>query len=808
MVGRLSAFVLSVTLGSSLAVASDPIRAAFGPVPPLSYQTQDGQAAGFTIDVFNEASRREGMRLVWVPAGPSLAIEQALKEGTVDIAPAGMVTPDRRRLFYVSEPWWFAELSLLTRNLHSAGAPDLNGKRLALASPIYRFLAEEHFRGAIQIPFPNAMGAAFELCRGNADAALMIHPDVHEILFARPDVCRDVGVRVTETSATAELAIIARRGHEADARRLRRRIDELALDGTLANMAARHPPIPSSGVVRLAGQLRGRYERRLWRTIAICAFLLLAAGLWFIHRLYRDVRERRRAQAEAQMSQARLTRAHRIAALGDWELDLVTGELDCSTEAREILSLAGPSRLPQGDALLDSVVPEDMDRARAALETAAAGNVINVEYAVSQERGRRYLRQHAEPVRNARNEIVKLVGTVQDVTEYRKLEEQFRQAQKLESLGRLAGGVAHDFNNLLTVINGYTDMLLAQLPESAPARRDAIEIRKAGDRAAALTRQLLIFSRKQPAQLTNIDLNAVVVDAEKMLRRLVGDNVTIKMTLDASIGAVHSDAGQIQQLLTNLVVNARDAMPDGGRIEIETRRANVNAIVAQQQGATAGSYVVLRISDDGCGMDSQTLSRIFEPFFTTKPKEKGTGLGLSTVYSIVKQSNGWVEVSSDPGKGSTFQVYFPQSTQSAEPPVAVEQIPANPRGCEKILVVEDEPGVRRLVTDTLRSNGYRTFEAANGQEALRWAAANPAFDLLVTDVSMPGISGVDLARRIVEEHHGVRILLMSGFIDDFENVSECGFSILQKPFTSAVLMARIRAVLDGTVISGQGNSTP
>lgn len=392
-----------------------------------------------------------------------------------------------------------------------------------------------------------------------------------------------------------------------------------------------------------------------------------------------------------------------------------------------------------------------------------------------------------------------LEAIAEDVTERRALEEQFRQAQKMEAVGRLAGGVAHDFNNLLMVISGYAEVILSKLDLEPSLTEKARAIQQAADRATTLTRQLLAFSRKQLLELKIVDVNAIVSDMERLLRPLIGENVELIAKLAPRAGHIRADAGQLEQVLMNLVVNAKDAMPHGGRLTIQTE--NVLIDDSSHRGQTfirPGGYVMLSVSDTGMGMDKETQSRIFEPFFTTKEKGKGTGLGLSTVYGIVKQSGGYVVVRSELGHGSTFHIYLPQVDGKAEKH-AVPAARAAVGGTETILLVEDEESVRQLVRDTLESKGYNVIDAENGESGISAAARHTGkIDLVITDVVMPGIGGREMAEEIVKTRPEAKVLYLSGYAED-AILNEGGIdnptAFLQKPFTLQNLSRKVREVL-------------
>ncbi len=402
-------------------------------------------------------------------------------------------------------------------------------------------------------------------------------------------------------------------------------------------------------------------------------------------------------------------------------------------------------------------------------------------------------------------EATGMIGYNLDVTERRRLEEQFRQAQKMEAVGRLAGGVAHDFNNLLTVINGFADLLQGELPEGAPERNLTREILKAGERAAGLTQQLLAFSRRQILQPRVVDLNFIIRDMEVMLRRTIGEDVDLDVRLAPDLGRVKADPGQLGQVLLNLVVNAREAMPEGGSLTLATHNVEVDGAACREHPeAGPGPYVVLAVRDTGCGMTPQVRARVFEPFFTTKEVGQGSGLGLATVHGIVHQSGGFVEVESAVDAGTCFKVYLPRLAATESDDVLPSQAYA-PRGTETILLVEDEDAVRRFTALALRGSGYTVLTAEDGEEALRVATSYTGpIHLLVTDVVMPRLGGRQLAERLRASHPEARVLYVSGYTDDAvirHGVHEAGANFLHKPFAPSELARKVRAVLDEPLIA-------
>jgi PAS domain S-box-containing protein len=452
------------------------------------------------------------------------------------------------------------------------------------------------------------------------------------------------------------------------------------------------------------------------------------------------------------------------------------------------------------------VAQTDADAATAASDkemwaTVLAGNVWRGEVTSLRRDGSRYLQKRTvTPVKDERDEIAHFIAIKEDLTALRLLQSQLQQAQKMETVGQLAGGVAHDFNNLLTVINTTADLAAADLQEGDPLREEFREIRLAGERAATLTRQLLAFSRKQVLQPAVLNVNTVVANMERMLGRLIGENILLEFSPAPDLGSVKVDAGQLEQVVVNLVVNARDAMPDGGTLIVSTRNVTLDATyAAEHPTCTPGPNVLLAFTDTGLGMLEATRRRIFEPFFTTKGVGKGSGLGLSTVFGIVQQSGGRVEVYSEVGKGTVFKVYLPVVDSPAEAG-AIAGATALARGTETVLVVEDDPAVRRVATRVLKGAGYTVLTANGGQQALALLKAHPGpVHLVLTDMVMPGMSGQELAARLGAERPNQNVLFTSGFTNDalrlggLPNVSA---QFIGKPYSAIELTRKVREVLD------------
>jgi two-component system cell cycle sensor histidine kinase/response regulator CckA len=513
-------------------------------------------------------------------------------------------------------------------------------------------------------------------------------------------------------------------------------------------------------------------------------------------------RDRRQAEQDLGESQERLALAIEATQFGTFDFFPQTGKLIWSGLTKRHLGLP-PGVEPSIDAFLGTLHPDDRERVQTTVESllrpgsggqyAAEYRTIGIEDGVERHVsswGRVYFDPEGQPVR--------FVGGNLDISERKRLEGQFFQAQKLESVGRLAGGVAHDFNNLLTVINGYSDMLLRKLSPGDGIHDLVSEIRIAGERAAALTGQLLVLSRKQVVLAKEVNVNEIVVEVERLLRRVIGDDVRMESVLSSSLGRVLAEPGQLHQVLMNLAINARDAMPGGGTLSIETGNVDLDDGFAEDHAEVKpGRYVQLSVSDTGSGMTEEVKSHLFEPFFTTKKVGEGTGLGLATVHGIVKQSGGSIWVYSEPGEGTTFKIYLPRIDPAGIAPD--EPKPASPTllGTETILLVEDQEQVRKMAVRVLRSHGYTVYEAANPAQALLHCerSASP-IHLLLTDVSMPGMSGPKLAGLLKPLRPSMEVLFMSGYTERaITDRLESAGSYLAKPFSPDALAAKVREVL-------------
>jgi PAS domain S-box-containing protein len=609
-----------------------------------------------------------------------------------------------------------------------------------------------------------------------------------EILYANPACIRLFGhERLEDFEGRPVLSHMAPESHPQLTERRRRRERGEAIPSVFETMGRRRDGSPLPLLVEVA-------DLQLPDGLATLVFL-------------RDMTELRRAELERRRLAAAIEQSAETVVITDAE-----GTIEYVNPAFErITGYSREEALGQNPRLLKSGnhAPEFY---REMWSTLLRGEAWSGRLVNKRRDGTLYEEEATiSPVRDESGRIAHFVAVKRDVTERQRLEARLLQAQKMESVGRLAGGVAHDFNNLLSVILGYTGLILRRLPEPDPLRPRITEIHKAGERAAALTRQLLAFSRRQVLQPVVMDLNATVENLEKMLRRLIGEDIDLSTLLDRRAGLIRADPSQVEQVIVNLAVNARDAMPRGGRLTIETAPAVLDeAYTSARPGVRPGRHVALVVSDNGSGMDAETQAHLFEPFFTTKEQGKGTGLGLATVYGIVEQSGGHITFESRVDHGTTFRIYFPrvegEAAFVAGPPPAEDEA----RGTETVLIVEDEEMLRDFAVQVLRLHGYQVLEAADGADALRLLERHPeAVDLVVTDVVMPRMSGPELAHRLTRKRPGVKVLFLSGYAGPDiaqHGLPEAGSAFLAKPFTPDALARKVREVLDEP--SGSGSLTP
>jgi signal transduction histidine kinase/integral membrane sensor domain MASE1/CheY-like chemotaxis protein len=509
--------------------------------------------------------------------------------------------------------------------------------------------------------------------------------------------------------------------------------------------------------------------------------------------------------AQLRTTRNRLAQAQEVARIGSWDWDVNTKELWWSDELYRMWNVDPHVFRPSYEAFLEGVHADD----RAFVESTIQGSLLSgqpfeFEFRLVQpDATEQTIFSKGQVVRGASGDPVRMVGTAQDITERKQLELRLGHARRLEAIGLLTGGIAHDFNNLITAMGGYAELVLRQLPDKHPYRDDLLEVRKAADRAAALTRRLLMFSREQALPSKVVDLNALVLGVESLLRRTIGEQIDLRLDLDTRLAPVRADPVQIEQVLLNLSLNARDAMASGGVLRFTTRLADLTEEWTRSYPPMeAGSYVHLCVEDSGIGMSPETQARIFEPFFTTKPAGSGTGFGLSTVYGIVKQSAGFIWVRSQLGRGTSFDIYFPALDQTSEH--AASEVPVLDElvASGTILIVEDDSAVRRLSQAVLETAGYRVLDARDGEEALAVARRKGGrLDLLITDVIMPGITGRELVERLESRHPTLRVLYTSGYTrDGMVSVGvESSAPFLQKPFMPPDLLQKVREVLSASV---------
>jgi PAS domain S-box-containing protein len=567
----------------------------------------------------------------------------------------------------------------------------------------------------------------------------------------------------------------------------------LALDGRLA-------PPPDRAEVEIIG----KDGCALWAEVNAAPLRDSQGQVIGTVRAITDMSERRQSREALRKSQASLLLAQRIGHVGSWEVDLASRLMEWSAETYRIFELVPFGTRPSLDDFLGQLSDEDRRRVKDGFDKAARdGGLFRTDCRLVRPDGtHRFVHLQVQAIVDQEDRTVQLVGTVQDITERKLLEEQVRHSQKMDAVGQLAGGIAHDFNNILTVIQGYTELIGCQSELDDQTGAYARQIAVSAERASKLTRQLLAFSRKQVMQLKSVDLNAQLNILAPMLQRLLGEQCQLNLHLQADLPTVVADSGMLEQVLVNLVVNARDAMPKGGRLIIETSLHQIDQDYCRiHPEASPGQFLCLGVIDTGCGMAPETVEHIFEPFFTTKEVGRGTGLGLPTVYGIVQQHHGWIQVASEFGRGSAFKIFLPLAGQTVARFAPSAQTTLVPGGAETILLAEDEPLLRQMARSILERYGYQVLEAGTGPEALAaWKSCTKHVDLLLTDMVMPGgMTGRELALCLREQEPSLKVLYTSGYSLDFvesDLLLTEGVNFVPKPYSGTSLGQAVRACLD------------
>ena len=771
-----------------------PLRTGFRDSPPFYFVSADGHPAGLAVDVLASAARRSGVTLSWVKLDGSSVV--ALQENRIDLWPT-MSLASQTAPFHVTDPW--LEGSYFLAFLPGGPMRDVSDS-VGRVVTLFRERGEgELLTRVLPGAIPSFIRSSDEklqlVCSGRAAAAFVEGREGQALLLKRPPGCESVALefmRVDGTTVAYGLGSTFKAAGVAD--RVRREIGRMAEDGELARIHARWS-ITTADEVRLVHALQ---EARLRNRLSIAGVAALAAALlvalWIAARSHQL---RRLAEAYAR-EQERYRRLFERNLAGVYRSSADGRILDCNGAFARMLGCASREDLLGRQAW--DFYPDRGSRDAMLKLLRGQGTLTNQELTLRRvDGGMVVLLQSASIIDGVNGEADTIEGTVVDITKQRELEDQYRQAQKLESIGRLAGGVAHDFNNTLTAINGYTELILSGLDVSDPNRPMLMHVRKAGQHAESLTRQLLAFSRRQHLQPTVINLNLVVAELRNLVQRVIGEDIALAIDLSPDLPNVRADQDQIQQVIMNLAANARDAMPGGGRLTIATTSAVVTEGARPEPGVSPGTYCRLTVTDTGEGMSAEHRMRVFEPFFTTKERGKGTGLGLSTVYGIVKQSDGHIRVRSVSGEGTAFEIDLPAVADAAE----VSERPAlmaAPRGTETVLVVEDQDDVRRLVRDALSRSGYTILDAGDGEAAVTICRDHAgAIDLLLSDVVMPGMTGPVVADRCRDLRPQIKVLFMSGYADTIlRGVTSptTPAAYIQKPFTPAQLATKIREVLD------------
>ncbi|MBA3850431.1 MAG: hypothetical protein C0502_10635 [Opitutus sp.] len=787
---RYARFAACVAAGAAVAVAA-PVRIGIEDYEPYSFRAPSGKLSGYAVELIEAIGRQQSMEveLVYKPWDELL---DDIRAGRIDVlANVGYTEARTQFLDYSVHHTRLLQGVVVRKELKDvADIEELRGRRFAAAkdSLPYDWIVNHGFgRGVVVTADPRETLAAVN--EGRADALIMSRPVASK--YIREGAMANVvitGLAVPGLDSSYHFAV--RRGDAALLLRLNEGLAALRASGDYDRLYEQW-----LGPLQ-ARPLRFKDVRPYLPPFAVVVVIVVVA----LYRQRRLLRQLARQAAALRESEDRYRRFFNDDLAGAFISSPGGRILACNPSFAATFGFAGVEQAVGSDLVALHLNATAHDDWLAQLRPSQPIRDRQIEMRRTDGRPV-FVAAHVIGSFDPQGALLEIKGYVIDTTERRRLEEQLRQSQKMEAIGQLAGGVAHDFNNILTVIMGHSSMALFNERLDGQTRAALTEIRNAGQRASSLTRQLLAFSRKQIIRPVPCNLNAVVTEMEKMLRSLIGEDIRLELELAPDIGTVRADPGQIEQILLNLAVNARDAMPNGGSIRIRTANDELAPdYAARFEGASPGPCVHLAVTDTGCGMDAETQARIFDPFFTTKGVGQGTGLGLSSVYGIVKQNRGHITVTSAPGAGTTLSVYLPRIGEAPQSPAPSSAAPPA-RGSGSILLVEDNDIVRETVLLTLRAHGYHVSVAASGPEALRLAESRAQpFDLVLTDIVMPEMNGRELAERLRRLRPECRIMFMSGHTDDaiFRcDTMNSGVPFLQKPFTPVALLEKVSRVIAG-----------
>ena len=759
------------------------------------------------VELVREAARRRGISLEWVRWSNSS--ESALRSKRVDLWPLITITPERLKIFHISEPYVETEFALLVRNSSPfEKATDLAGSTIGLANAsIDAIKLHALLPGAHPSPRSTPKAILADVCEQRADAAFLDASSAIAALLDDRD-CHGERLRwISAPGVKSRLGIGSTFEARDAADAIRAEVTRMAAGGSLAAIIGKWGFTPAQNLISMEALMHAR--RRAARLVAVSILFAVLAILacWQTIRVSGERNRTRRTEKALLEADQKLRLLANNLKETVFAFDMDRKPIYVNPAIELLTGYSLEEYLAAG--FIDWVHPDDHDRMLSKWEGLFHGESFQDEeyHLVTKSGVVKCASASWGPILDENGRQVGVQGTERDISDRKRAEEALResqarylQAQKLDSIGRLAGGVAHDFNNLLTVINGYSEIIYKGLLPQDPMRARVEQVRRAGARAADLTKQLLAFSRKQIIQPQPLDFNTVVIESQPMFQRLLGEEIQLVVKLERDLGQVMADSGQMHQVLMNLLVNARDAMPGGGEVFIETANVDIaDGYAADHPEALAGPAVSLEVTDGGVGMDEETQKHIFEPFFTTKSDGAGTGLGLATVYGIVKQSHGWIMIYSETGSGTSFKIYLPRIRHEEPAASPVEHEPAQIGGPETVLVVEDQEEVRSYAVQVLETFGYRVLAAPDGPSAIATAGGHAGpIHVLLTDVVLPGMNGRQLADRLAGQRPGIKVLYTSGYTRDViahRGVLDADVAYLAKPYSPEALAAKLREVI-------------